>query len=745
MSGSVCRVLLLVILSLSNVAVRPAVAQNDPIRDRAEPRELAGGNAAASTSVEGAALKLTAGFNGVWKLGHVCPIRVEMQDSVSAEARAIRVVSVDGDGVSVVYRKDLPDRHASDLWIPVRVGKLGQPLKVEILGPADNTLAAGEIGAESSLVLPSDQPLVMAIGSSLGLEELSRTSTDRANSNFSTVVIRDSAQLPPTWYDYSACDLLVIACQDTDFLKAIGNRWEAIDRWIRCGGGCIISLGPAAATISQGEGELGRLAGLLPGPILGEGQIVNPGVLESLVATTDRIDAFSMVRLQPEKGRIELSFTDTLSRQTPWWISMAHGQGTVRVIASDLDHPAFATWEDRKLLWGKLVEPYLDRGLLAGTSIDRPVSDSSYLGYSDLIGQLRATLDVFAGVRVVSFGQTAAVLIGVLLLVGPIDYWISVRWLKRPDVSWYFAGSVLVGISIALSWFYARIRPDEVLVNTAQIVDIDTDSGAINGTLWSHVYTGSARRLDIAAQAEMPADRICLDWQGLPGRGLGGLSTQLTTDRGMPAYEINMDVDGKYLIKSVGVAHGGTKCLSGQWIGQLDLEPSFDLKELPGVDQLTGEFRNPLNVDIKDAVLFYHNWFYRLNSRIPPGSVVTISSDTIPKDIARKLNERKAVEDKVSSKKWDPADRYSIDRLLELMMFHEAATGSNYTSLSHRFQPHVDHSNLLDTDRAILVARVDRPFVSLAIHDADGTEVNARQEMERVWCRFVIAVDRAKN
>jgi hypothetical protein len=78
--------------------------------------------------------------------------------------------------------------------------------------------------------------------------------------------------------------------------------------------------------------------------------------------------------------------------------------------------------------------------------------------------------------------------------------------------------------------------------------------------------------------------------------------------------------------------------------------------------------------------------------------------------------------------------------LLELMMFHEAATGSNYTSLEHRFQPTIDHSNLLSTDHAILVARLDQPAISLSVSDSDGRPLPAEQLVDRVWCRLLLPV-----
>lgn len=704
---------------------------------------------ASAESGESAAIDLVVGFNGTWKLGQVCPVRVRWAGSSFSEpVAAIRVRSVDGDGVEVSYvqqagagSEEVAD---GEVWVSARVGKAGYEIQVELLDAAGGLLASRRIASEDSQVLDSDQPLVLALGSSLGLEQLVRTNTTGSDSNFSSVVITDAQLLPPTWRAYSAIDVLVIAAQDAEFLASIGSKWEALDRWIRSGGGCVISLSPELVGHLESSSEgVAAFVDLLPGKILGDGTIADPGVLESLIGTGDPIDRFKAIRLEPQTGRVELAFSDTLSRSIPWWISFAHGHGTIRWVGSDLDDPAFASWEDRSLFWERLIEPYLDRRLLEGTPADGPSGDSSYLGYSDLVGQLRATLDVFAGVRLISFGLVSAILVALLLLIGPLDYFLSVKWLKRPNFSWFFAGGVLLAASAALAWLGNRIHADRVLVNTVQIVDVDAETGSTSGTLWSHIYCGKSQRLDVAPSVEAGDGAVFVDWQGLPGQGLGALNTQLSTDRGMPAYRIEMDPRGNSRIRGVGVPTGGTKGFTASWFGTTELDARFDLRELPGVDQLTGDFDNPFPVDLRDSIIFYHNWFYRLNSRIPAGTAVTISSETIPKDIARKLNERREVDEKVSGTKWDPADRNSIDRLLELMMFHKAATGSNYTSLKHRFQPLIDHSNLLETDYAILICRLEKPFVSLQVSQPDGNSLEAEQLMDRVWCRLLIPVEKA--
>jgi hypothetical protein len=339
----------------------------------------------------------------------------------------------------------------------------------------------------------------------------------------------------------------------------------------------------------------------------------------------------------------------------------------------------------------------------------------------------------------------AFALIVVLILVGPVDYFLSIKLLKRPHMSWVFTGFCLTVISLGLIALRNKLRPDEVRVNSLQLIDIDVDGKDARGTLWSHVYSGSARLLTLDANRtksdskEAPtAQAVTLDWQGLPGSGLGGLLSQLNTDGAMPNYAVQWKADQSTTIESVGIPAAGTKCISGVWHESFEANGTSKLKEIAGIDQLEGTLVNPLTVDLKECMLLYHNWFYNLPSRIPAGQTITISFETIPKDLPRRLNGRRVVEGTERITPWSPGDRDSLPRLLEMLMFYRAASGPSYTTLSHRYQSHLDLSNLLNLDCAILVGRIDQPWVQVQVSGQDAP--TAQQELDQAWCRMIIPV-----
>jgi len=712
----------------------------------------------ASKSTVSNPIKLSAqfGFVGNWKLGHVVPVRVDIDGlDQPPEQISVELQTLDGDGVVVTYKRSATasqltklnnDTHS--LWVPIRIGRQQATVTIRILTPdkqapdkqapekqADEKLLAEKRFEADELptALPSTQPLIVTLGSTPGVETSSATNVAGTATTFTTAAIKAAEDLPDAAVCYSTCDLLIIPSNSAQLIRGMRpEQWQAIDRWIRDGGTGLISLGPDSLELSA----LKPFAALLPGEVLDFSKVTNPGPLESYVGTNDPLESFEVTRFSPGSANVDLTLLDSLNRRLPWLSRHAYGLGSIQIVASDLDQPAFTDWPDRNKLWRLLLGRTIDLGV-AEKSLNTQVGTASYLGYDDLVGQLRASLDVFPSLTVVSFGQAVAIIVALLLVIGPLDYFLSVKWLKRPDFSWYFAGAMLIAASLGLIVLRSKLRPDEVRINTVQIVDIDTISQQATGHLWSHVYSGQARQVDLSVQIDAPENDVTLDWQGLPGRGLGGLMSQLNTDLGMPSYLIQQDAA---TLAQVGIPNSGTKCISATWHQPIELQAQAKLKEIAGIDQLEGDIVNPLSVDLKDCMLIYHHWFYSMPSRIPPGQSIRVSFETIPKDLPRRLNGRRVVQGSEQITPWNPADRNTVPRLLEMFMFYKAASGPTYTTLMHRYQPQLDFSNLLMLNRAILVGRIEEPMASVQVGGHPSTPT-AVQDMNQIWVRLVFPVE----
>src|SRR5690606_12861597 len=94
--------------------------------------------------------------------------------------------------------------------------------------------------------------------------------------------------------------------------------------------------------------------------------------------------------------------------------------------------------------------------------VDMDVSSRvSHVGYTDLIGQLRAALDQFPAVRLVPFSLVALLIAIYILLIGPLDYLLLRRWGGRFTwtwLTWSMAVIAFCGLAYGLDFWWKGDR-----------------------------------------------------------------------------------------------------------------------------------------------------------------------------------------------------------------------------------------------------------------------------------------------
>lgn len=739
--------------------------------------EPLGGAGSAQTS-ETQEMQVSMGLCGVWKLGQVTPIRVRLPADWGSRPTSLEVTTVDGEGVTVTYRQSITTKQlgeSRDVWCSVTIGRADQPLTVRVRDQNDQPIAVREIAErELGTVLPPTQAWIVAVGSSLGVEATSFTLANTGLPNFSTTVVTSSDQIPDHWQGLSGCDVLILSTTKPPVELTSGtpvsvdnqtgdsngegstpvvegltrSQWQAIEDWIGHGGLAVISLGDYAVRLPADA----AFRKLLPGEVVDSLPNISTASLEASTATNIQLAPISATRLKDVRGQVELSMLDNSGKRFPWWVRYSHGKGVLHFIGSDLDQTVLREWKDRRVVWDKVLAAFWSREERNDApTADRNVSGTTYLGYDDLVGQLRATLDYFPTARIFSFGAVALILALLLIVIGPIDYWISVRWLRRPQFSWYLSGLVLAATSISLIWLERISRPTQLLLNSAHIVDFLPEQNRALVDSWTHVYSSRAQQIDVGMQLASTASDVRLDWQGLPGKGLGGMESNLLADQGMPGYAVQLVSDAdrssattpNALVSGVGIPTSGTKCLVSTWSQEFTPTGKSELSELSGIDQIQGLLVNPLPYDILRPVLMYHHWAYSLPSRLRAGEELSITYEMVPKDLMRRLNRRQIINSNDVITPWLPDDRQSLDRLLEIMMFYKASGGADYVKLKHRFQPRIDGSNALALDHAVLFGELAEPLGTMEVLNIPSNEI--KQESSSTWCRVLLPVARAEE
>jgi len=150
---------------------------------------------------------------------------------------------------------------------------------------------------------------------------------------------------------------------------------------------------------------------------------------------------------------------------------------------------------------------------------------------------------------------------------------------------------------------------------------------------------------------------------------------------------------------------------------------------------VSGTFRQPLSNDLSECMLAHGEKLYRLGT-LKAGQNVTVDPQS-SLNLEWRLTLRTVVESKDVATPWDQAS-LEVPRIVQMLMFHEAARGRSYTGLTHRYQPYVDLSEHVRLGQAVLVGRAAKPMTQL---QQGGVPLADPQNTQTwTWYRLVLPV-----
>ncbi len=711
------------------------------------------------------ALKL--GFNGAYKLGCWTPAEVTLQGGEDNFTGAIQIITPDPEGVptSVFSAPDRPvgifAGKPSSTRLFIRPGQDGGAYEVRVLDENGKTRArqrffpGPEPGGEYvSYGSPATNRFVATFSMSRGLAELARSEGNQDNPLETRVVeFTSAADWPTEWYGYEAIDVLCLGSTDAEVYRPLAanpQRIEALRKWVDLGGRLVIFCGANAPELIGPEGPL---ASFVPGTYETMTTLRESQPIEGFAVATEPVPNAANLRLQVPKltnveGRI-LAFSGPNSSDMPLVVRARQGLGEVTFVAFDPDAAPIVDWAGRpNLLRQALQWPLATR------------NDENNYGYQDdLIDRLRRSLDVaFQGVTPAPFGLVALLVIGYILLIGPGDYFLVKRLLKRMELTWITFPLIVVGVSAAAYWAAHWMKGDSLRVNQVEFVDVDLTSGAARGTVYTHFFSPRVERYDLALAPNFagkplgepgrpdPGDNQSqlVAWLGSTGYGLDGMrgSGGQTTlfERG---YAFNPPLTE---IVGLPVQEWSTRTLVGRWTGEL-IEPIA--AELRGLDDdlLAGHLTNRTGVELQDCVLMHGNLAYALPN-LADGAVATIDDTLQPTRVKTALLAAAGRQDALpAAPNEGPArlELHSTDvpQLATAMMFHDVLGAEAYTQGPSRYQAFLDMSRLLQGNQAILLARASNVAGSNWT-DGEGP-LASDQDRRWVYYRFVIPLEEAEE
>jgi len=702
------------------------------------------------------------GFGGTYKLGCWTPITIELTGGAQSYTGQVAVTVPDTDGVptKILSANDRPvgvdPGQSTSVSLFIRVGQARSVIQVQFLVEgqvlADRKFYV-DSGQESGAVsngLAATNRLLLEFGPSSGIGELVRT-TNNEDEQLATKIVRveTAAELPTSWIGYEAIDTVLLTTSQPELYRPLlsnPGRLAALKRWVELGGHLVVFCGSEAEELLSVDGPL---VGLIPGTFVESVPLKQWHPLETF-SGAERPKGGSRLDLRVPKlvdvhGQI-LAHAGSIDTTLPLVVRSRLGFGELVFVAMDFDQGALRDWKGRTSFLRNLFD-WPDNE----EAVQQNDQGLASIGSDDMIGIVRNALDSkFIGVEVVPFALVAFLVVIYILLIGPGDYFLVKKYLKRPELTWITFPIMVLGVSAAAYWYANSKKGDQLRVNQVEIVDVDTTSGLVRGTVWSHFFTPRVDQYhltlhpDFLGEAPMIASSQQVAWLGLPGYSLGGMQSNATqTSVFSRGYTLASD---RTSMQNVPVQVWSTKTITARWSASAGESIQADLQRTSD-ELLEGQFTNSTGINLEDCLLLYGRWAFHLG-KVADNSTHKIDLTRQPRTVKTSLTSATAGDETESNTADDGTVPFrlaetDVTRLAKTMMFFEAINGERYSGKLNRYQSFVDLSHLLkQADVAILLAK--SPATASQWHNG---EQPLRSDDDRRWTfyRFVLDVKKSER
>jgi hypothetical protein len=370
-------------------------------------------------------LAIQAGFAGAYRAGEWFPVVVDITND-GADARGVLEWQLPGQRNEQVFRYpvDVPRGAQKRVVLSAFSRGFARSGEVRFIDTSTVVLAEGTVTLEP---IDADQFVIGVISSDPTLLN-SLASLTLIGANGTMVRHLQLSDLPEQALALRSLNVLFIHDANTSALTA--RQQEAIRLWVAIGGQLILSGGLATQT------NIGGVADILPAEI---GASVTEGDLGALLQLGTQPLPSGATRaplneLRPRTGAIDTSNGGALI------FRQAYGVGRVSVAA--FDFAILRGWQDEPSVWANVIEPI---------ALFSPGIGSR----TNQISLLQTALQL-PGLGLPPVGALALFLLGYILVIGPLNYFILRRlrrlewaWLSVPVIVTLFAGGLyLVGFGV---------------------------------------------------------------------------------------------------------------------------------------------------------------------------------------------------------------------------------------------------------------------------------------------------------
>ncbi len=442
--------------------------------------------------------------------------------------------------------------------------------------------------------------------------------------------------------------------------------------------------------------------------------------------------ALPVPRLADVRGRIEVA-----DGNLPLVVCSQRRFGQVVFVAVDLDRRPFPDWDGRGNLVARLLglsEP----GTGPGSTVSNAAS--ALMGgrrTPDLLDQMCRGLSKFAGVTPISFALVAAMILGYIVLIGPGDYFLVKRLLKRMELTWITFPLWVVLVTAGAYALATYTKGDELRLNQVDLVDVDVESGWARGTTWLNLFSPQSQTFDLAVEPRTPSgapvhDPHCLlAWLANGDSRFSGGSSGLFAGQ----YEFSPELED---LRNVPVPVWSTKGFFARTTYQNAETPAADMVLAPdGVP--AGIIRNTLPIELSQCMLISGTWVYLLGD-LKPGASARLQPGE-QRDLKHVLRHPETWKTSPRMSQGSPEAQKAIEALEDMLFFKAAGEGASHQT-TNAHEPYIDFSDLLDQNRAILMAYAQETAVKLT---SAGQALGGADDVHWAVYRFVYPLNKSKS
>jgi hypothetical protein len=270
------------------------------------------------------------------------------------------------------------------------------------------------------------------------------------------------AYLPRTPKGYDSLNLLVL--NEPNFTAMEAEQQKAIRDWVRAGGHLV--LWPSEDPVPPDD----PLVRLLPCRI-GEVTVAEvPKDELQRFGLTERFAKLKARRLTPEPGAATYT---VLGEKGPQVVRAARGLGYVTVVSFDASGLQFADFNRAQTFWGSVCDPkstsrnYTGNLRIYTHKVGNQIQDDKR---AEAAGQIIDLLGDVPGVGTFGFKYVAMVLLAMMVIVGPVD-WFVLKKIGRQPWTWATTAGWIGLITVSAIFVGSVFRSGDLHFRTLQLID----------------------------------------------------------------------------------------------------------------------------------------------------------------------------------------------------------------------------------------------------------------------------------